>query len=76
MRNVISYDPMVDTSFDELFSGFFKPVRLEGAPAPVMIKMDVTETNNGYWVHAELPGVDKENINIAIEGNLVTITAK
>jgi HSP20 family protein len=76
MQNVISYDPRTDTGFDELFRGFFKPVRLEGAPTPVTIKMDVTETENGYLVHSEMPGVKKEDIDVAIEGNQVTITAE
>jgi HSP20 family protein len=76
MQNVISYDPRVDTGFDELFRGFFKPVRLEGAPTPVTIKMDVIETENGYVVHSEMPGVKKEDIDVAIEGNQVTITAE
>ena len=76
MQNLISYDPSTDTGFDELFRGFFKPVRLEGAPTPVTIKMDVTETENGYLVHCEVPGVKKEDIDVAIEGNLVTITAE
>jgi HSP20 family protein len=76
MQNLISYDPRTDTGFDELFRGFFKPVRLEGAPTPVTIKMDVIETENGYLVHSEMPGVAKENIDVAIEGNLVTITAE
>jgi len=76
MQNLISYDPRADTGFDELFRGFFKPVRLEGAPTPVMIKMDVTETENGYLVHSEMPGVKKEDIDVAIENNLVTITAE
>jgi HSP20 family protein len=76
MRSLISYDPMTDLNTDELFRGFFKPVRWEGAPAPVMIKMDVTEIPNGYLVHAEMPGVRKEDIDIAIEGNQVTITAE
>ena len=76
MQNVISYDPRTDTGFDELFRGFFKPVRLEGAPTPVTIKMDVIETENGYLVHSEMPGVKKEDINVAIEGNQVTITAE
>ena len=53
-----------------------KPVRMEGARAPVTIKMDVTETKDGYMVHAEMPGVKKENINVEIEGNEVTITAE
>ena len=76
MQNLISYDPRTETGLDELFRGFFKPVRVEGAPTPVVIKMDVTETENGYLVHAEMPGVKKENIDVAIEGNQVTITAE
>jgi HSP20 family protein len=76
MRSLISYDPMTDLSTDELFRGFFKPVRWENAPAPVMIKMDVTEIPDGYRVHAEMPGVRKEDINISIEGNQVTIAAE
>ena len=76
MKNLISYDPMADTGVDELFRGFFKPVRWEGAQAPVMIKMDVTETTDGYRVHAEMPGVKKEDINVSIEGNQVTVAAE
>jgi len=49
---------------------------MEGARTPVTIKMDVTETKDGYLVHAEMPGVKKENINIEIERNEVTITAE
>ena len=76
MRSLISYDPLTDTGADELFRGFFKPVRWEKAPAPVMIKMDVAEIANGYLVHAEMPGVRKEDIDVSIEGNQVTITAE
>ena len=76
MQNLISYDPRTDAGFDDLFRGFFRPVRFEGAPAPVTIKMDVCETENGYLVHSEMPGVKKEDINVAIEGNTVTITAE
>ncbi len=76
MRSLIPYDPMADTGVDELFRGFFKPVRWENAPAPVMIKMDVTETKDGYLVHAEMPGVRKEDIDVSIEGNQVTVTAE
>ena len=76
MTNLVTYDPFLDAGMDELFRGFFKPVRMEGARAPVMIKMDVTETGDGYLVHAEMPGVKKENINVEIEGNQVTISAE
>ncbi len=76
MQNLISYDPRTETGLDELFRGFFKPVRVEGAPVPAMIKMDVTETDNGYLIHSEMPGVKKEDIDVAIDGNQVTITAE
>jgi HSP20 family protein len=78
MTKLVTYDPFrdVDTGMDEMFRGFFRPVRWEGARTPVTIKMDVTETNDGYMVHAEMPGMKKENINIEIEGNQVTITGE
>ena len=75
MTNLVTYDPFTDTGMDELFRGFFAPVRLGGARSPVTIKMDVTETGDGYMIHAEMPGVKKEDINVEIEGNQVTLTA-
>src|SRR5512140_1885296 len=76
MSNIVSYDPFTETGFDDLFRGFFTPVRLEGARTPMMVKMDVTETKDGYLIHAEMPGVKKDDINVEIEGNQVTLTAE
>ena len=78
MTKLVNYDPLreLDAGMDEVFRGFFRPVRWEGAPAPVTIKMDVTETPVGYTVHAEMPGMKKEDINVEIEGNQVTLTAE
>ena len=76
MTNLVSYDPFTDTGMDELFRGFFAPVRVEGPRAPVTIKMDVTESGDGYMIHAEMPGVKREDINVEIEGKQVTITAE
>ena len=71
MNKLTRFDP-----FDDLFRGFFAPVRLEGARTPMMVKMDVTETKDGYLIHAEMPGVKKDEINVEIEGNQVTLTAE
>jgi len=74
MANVNLYDPFADAGFDDLFRGFFRPVRVnQQQPGQVTIRMDVSETDQGYAVQAELPGVRKEDINVAIEGNQVTI---
>ena len=68
MNQLTTYDPFADTGIDELFRGFFRPVRFEKS-GPAMIKMDVTEQDNAYLVKAEIPGVAKEDIQVAIEGN-------
>lgn len=79
MANISRYDPFQLSAlepFDELFKGFFRPVRLlEGAP-DIQIKMDVKEDDKGYTVHAELPGVKKEDIHVSIDGNQVSISAE
>ena len=63
MTNILRYNP-ADDAFDDLFRGFFmRPVRLEGQPE-VQIKMDVSEDDKAYTVHAEIPGVKKEDIHV------------
>ncbi len=76
MANISLYDPFADAGFDDLFRGFFRPVRVNQQPGQVTIRMDVTETDKGYTVEAEIPGVRKEDIHVAIEGNQVTIGAE
>ena len=77
MNQLTRYDPFADTGFDDLFRGFFRPVRLAAPSVPaVTIKMDVNETDKAYVVHAEIPGVRKDEIHVAIEGNQVTISAE
>jgi HSP20 family protein len=78
MANVTRFDPFQISGFDPLedvFKGFFRPVRIEGAP-DVQIKMDVKEDDKGYTVHAEIPGVKKEDIHVTIDGNQVSISAE
>jgi HSP20 family protein len=75
MANILRYSP-ADDAFDDLFCGFFmRPVRFEGQP-DVQIKMDVSEDDKSYTVHAEIPGVKKEDIHVTIDGNQVAISAE
>lgn len=77
MANLTRYNPF-DETFDDLFKGFFvRPMSLEGqAPAPVQVRMDVKEDDKAYVVHAEIPGVKREDINVTIDGNQVAISAE
>jgi HSP20 family protein len=76
MANVTRWDPFED-NLDELFKGFFlRPMRLEQSQEPMRIKMDVKEDDKAYQVHAEIPGVKKEDIQVSIDGNQVAISAE
>ncbi|CAM9386552.1 unnamed protein product [Ectocarpus fasciculatus] len=37
--------------------------------------LDLVESPTNFHIHADLPGVDKSEIDIAIENGLITITA-
>ncbi|MBM7555407.1 Hsp20/alpha crystallin family protein [Halanaerobacter jeridensis] len=38
-------------------------------------KTDIKETDDAYTIEAELPGMDKENIDLELNNNYLTITA-
>ncbi|ENO89763.1 Hsp20/alpha crystallin family protein [Thauera linaloolentis] len=68
---------------EDFFRGFFvRPVDFGGGSlaglsgeAPQM-RVDVKEGANGYEVHAELPGMKKEDIHVHIDGPVVSISAE
>jgi HSP20 family protein len=76
MAHLQIYGPFADAGFDELFRGFFRPVRGEKTAAPAPVRIDVAESDNAYTVRAEIPGVNKDDIHVAIEGNQVTISSE
>jgi len=82
MPNITRYDPFNLTridpfgDLDDIFKGFFvRPVGFEGQPR-LQIKMDLKENDGAYTVHADIPGVKKEDIHVSIEGNQVSISAE
>ena len=80
MANMTRYDP-INELVDDLFKGFFvRPVAFEGrgtlAGELPRLKLEVAEKNGAYVVTAELPGVKKEDIDVAIDANQVTLAAE
>ena len=69
-----AYTPFPDR-LDDLFAGFFRPIASEGR-GPVSIKIDVTEDDKSYRVAASLPGVKKDDIQVSIDKNEVSISAE
>ena len=67
--------------FDEFFRDFpfgysIKPLHGDPLPSPDKIKIEVKESGKDVTVNAEIPGVNKEDIHVSIDNNVVTIQAE
>lgn len=79
MNDLIRFDPFTDTfpafsAFPDVFRGL--PRSLRTLEQDFDIKVDVSETDVEYKVKADIPGMKKEDINVAVEGNIVSISAE
>ncbi|MBV8047249.1 MAG: Hsp20/alpha crystallin family protein [Paludibacterium sp.] len=62
--------------FDDMLKGFFvRPLSFE-SELGASIKLDVKEDEKAYTVLAEMPGVKKEDIQVQVDGNRVSLTAE
>ncbi|CUA98000.1 Hsp20/alpha crystallin family protein [Thiomonas bhubaneswarensis] len=68
-------EPVFGRLFDQAFRDFFAA---GDSPEQSLRKltMDVSETDKGYLVHADLPGIEKDAVKIQIDGPRVTISAE
>lgn len=77
MANLITRSNLFDDMMKDFASGFFvRPLHGDPLPAPDKIKIDVKESAEAYTVHAEMPGVRKEDIRVSVDGGLVTLSAE
>jgi HSP20 family protein len=75
MANLTRYNPF-DNLFDDFAKGFWlKPVAIPGGEE-LKMKLDVNEDDKAFSVHAEIPGVKKEDIQVDVDGNMVSIRAE
>jgi HSP20 family protein len=63
-------------SIDDMMREFSLMSGLRGVEAEPRIRMDVEETDKDYVITADIPGMKKEDIKVAIEGNTVSIQAQ
>ncbi|NTU58926.1 MAG: Hsp20/alpha crystallin family protein [Chlorobiaceae bacterium] len=63
----IAKDPM--RLFDDIWSGS----QIASAPS---FKVDISEDEHAFHLEAELPGINKENITLHIEDDVLTIKAE
>lgn len=76
MSNLRLLDPVFGNDFETALRRFFSPTVFEGEPAPLKMRIDVTENEKAFTVKADIPGVKKEDISIKVDGNIVSIDAE
>jgi len=62
------FDRMMSRSWPRLALGDEGGARLEWAPSA-----DISETDKEYLIRAELPAVKKEDVNVTVDGGMITI---
>ena len=61
MNSLVTRGSLFDDFFKDFAPGFYvRPLHGDGLPAPSQIKVDVKETEGGFTVQAEVPGVPSE----------------
>ncbi|SCK58097.1 HSP20 family protein [Variovorax sp. HW608] len=76
MNSLRLLDPVFGNDFETALRRFLSPAVFEGEPAPLKMRIDVTENEKAFNVKADIPGVKKEDISIKVEGHIVSIDAE
>ena len=77
MTTLMTRSGLFDDFFRDVAPGFFiKPLHGDALPAASQIRIDVKETDKEFAVHAEIPGVSKDDIHVSIEGSVVSLRAE
>jgi HSP20 family protein len=76
--NLIRWDPFgeVDAVFNRMLSGQYWPrLTLEGNGKKLQWapSADISETDKEYTIRAELPAVKKEDVQVMLDGGIITI---
>ena len=69
-RNLDTYNMTPFNFFEDFSRNLFNNFK------PNLIKTDIHETDNEYFVEAELPGIPKENIQVTYEDGVLTISGQ
>ncbi|SFC90231.1 Hsp20/alpha crystallin family protein [Massilia yuzhufengensis] len=81
-NNLTRFDPFREVlrgsplrGIEELMRDFPLASSLRGFEPERQIRIDVNETDQAYVVKADMPGYRKEDIKIAVDGSVVSISA-
>ncbi len=66
----------MDSLFNDFFHGYGRPsLREKNSDSLAGMRVDVHETEDAFEIHADLPGVKKEDIDVTLENDVLTVAA-
>jgi HSP20 family protein len=71
---IARFDPFRD--MNDYFKGFMLRPVFQGLEAEPEIKLEISEADKAYTVKADIPGVKKDDIQVSIDGNQISISAE
>ena len=71
MRNLFNFHNQMDQVFSDLFASHKSERDME--ETSWIPTVDISETENGFEIRAELPGVSEKDVNVSVTDNLLTI---
>ncbi len=75
MANLTRYNPFEEL-FNEFGKGFWVKPYAFPAETDIKMKIDVTEDDKAYSIKADIPGVKKEDIQVDVNDELVSLRAE
>ena len=73
-RAASRFDPIAD--FEDIFRGLNRRRVSREQENAMEMRMNVTEDDKSYRVSIDMPGIKKEDIEVSVEGNQITISAE
>ncbi|NOT77337.1 MAG: Hsp20/alpha crystallin family protein [Cyclobacteriaceae bacterium] len=66
----------VPTSFSSLIDGLFNETMTKSGGSVFVPKVDIIENETSYELHVAAPGLSKEDFNIEVNDNLLTVSGE
>lgn len=84
MTQLIRFSPAQDirrmqSEIDRLFGGIFPTMRTEDPEAETAVwapRVDLVESGDAYHIHADLPGVTKDDVNVNYHDGVLSISGE
>lgn len=76
--SIIRYNPndFTPTSFSNLIDRFFNDSMQRSGQSTFVPKVDVIESEKAFELHVEVPGMKKEDFNVEVNDNYLTISGE